>query len=210
MTQTIADGMRDEYLARLDAAMSSLPHGVAGEIRSGIAEELAGLDVAELSARIADLGDPAVIAREARAQTEVAPIPLPVVQKSPVTHTRGFAIAAAITLSAGGIIVPIVGWIVGVALVCLSPLWKAWEKAVAIIVPFVAVVLSAVVGGTFWGVADFESGSTSGTGGGSLGSNPLLPTWYDVTWPGILVIGVLLIPLSGLWLLWRLRGRAER
>lgn len=213
MTQIIADGMRDEYLARLDAAMSALPHGVAAEIRSGIAEELSGLDVDELSARIAELGDPAVIAREAQAQSEDAPAaPLPpVAPKPPVTSSRTFAIIAAITLSAGGFVVPIVGWIVGAVLVCLSPLWKTWEKVVAIVVPFVTLAISAFIGGTFWGVAGFESGSSSGTGDTvTTASNPLVPSAYDLVWSGALVLGALLVPLSGLWLLWRLRGRVAR
>lgn len=212
MTQIIADGMRDEYLARLDDAMRALPHGVAGEIRSGIAEELSGLDVDELSARIAALGDPDVIAREAQAQSEDAPAAVvPEPAKPPVTSGRTFAIVAAITLSVGGFMVPIIGWIVGAVLVCLSPLWKTWEKVVAIVVPFVTLVISAVIGGTFWGVAGFESSSSSGSGDAvTTVNNPLVPAVYDVMWSGALVAGALLVPLSGLWLLWRLRGRAVR
>jgi len=32
-----------DYLARLDAALRGVPHGIASEIRAGIAEELARL-----------------------------------------------------------------------------------------------------------------------------------------------------------------------
>lgn len=210
MTRIVADAMREEYLARLDDALRGLPHGTAVEIRAGISEELHGLDVGELSARIARLGEPTAIAREAHAEVRhgagvVEPVFTAPQEKSSVTATRGFAIAAAITLSVGGFVVPVLGWVVGCVLVSLSSLWRTGEKIVAIIVPVVALAISAVVGGTFWGITD--SSTSSGDGGAA---NPLVPTAYDVTWSGILVIALVLIPLSGIWLLWRLRGRSAR
>lgn len=213
MTQATADVLREEYLARLDEAMRTVPHGVASEIRAGILEELQGLDADETAARIAHLGDPGEIAREAQSETSVesptgrvAPAPEPPAPRPPTTSTRGFAIVAGLTLSFGGIVVPVVGWFVGAALVIMSPLWKAGEKVVAIVVPFVAGGLSILLLSTMVTVSTWESSSSS-SGAESPANNPLLPAWYDMIWMGTMGIGVLLIPASGLWLLWRLRGR---
>ena len=100
---------------------------------------------------------------------------------------------------------------VGAVLVSLSSLWKTGEKVVAIVVPFVAGGLSILVISTMVTISAWESsGSSSGTGTPPPANNPLLPAWYDMIWGGLAGIGILLIPLSGLWLLWRLRGRVAR
>lgn len=217
MTETAAATLREEYLARLDHAMRGLPHGVASEIRGGIVEELEGLDADETAARIARLGDPVAIAREAQDEVPggptivvAPPVAAPPAPARPTTSTRGFAITAALTLSFGGIAVPVVGWFVGAVLVSLSTLWKTWEKVVAIVVPFVVGALSLLLLMTMAGFSAWEStGSSSGTGTPPP-VNPLVPAWYDVIWIGAMGLGLLLIPASGLWLLWRLRGRSAR
>lgn len=58
MTEKTAAELRDDYLARLDEAMRGLPHGVASDIRGGIAEELDGLDAEATAERIDRLGTP--------------------------------------------------------------------------------------------------------------------------------------------------------
>lgn len=216
MTETTAEDLREDYLARLDEAMRGLPHGVAADIRGGIAEELHGLDASSTAARIAQLGDPVAIAREAQDETPAgptfvvaAPVPVAEAPRRPTTSTRGFAITAALTLSFGGIVVPVVGWFVGAVLVSLSALWKTWEKVVAIVVPFSVFVLTAILITTLQGFSvATATGSSSGTGfAPPQVANPLLPAWYDVFWFGVIALGLVLIPASGLWLLWRLRGR---
>jgi hypothetical protein len=218
MTQTTAQTLREEYLGRLDEAMRGLPHGVASEIRAGIAEELDGLDLEATQARIARLGDPIAIAREAQDEVPAAPtivvappLPAPMAPRPPLTGSRGFAIAAALTLSFGGFILPVLGWVVGAVLVSLSTLWKTWEKIVATLVPFVVTGLSFLVVSTMSGFGSSESsGSATGTGTPPAVevSNPLVPGIGE--WHVLILLGFLLIPLSGLWLLWRLRGRADR
>lgn len=215
MTEKTAAELRDDYLARLDAAMGGLPHGVASEIRGGIAEELDGLDAVATAERIDRLGDPRGIAREAEDEVPTAPpvvfpapTPAPSAPRTPTTATRGFAIAAALTLSFGGIVVPIVGWFVGAVLVSLSAMWRTWEKAVAILVPFVATGLSFLITSTMTG---FSTGSASGSStGGETPEvvNPLVPSFGE--WHLLLLLGFLLVPASGLWLLWRMRGRGAR
>lgn len=216
MTEKTAAELRDDYLARLDEAMRGLPHGVASDIRGGIAEELDGLDAAATAERIDRLGDPRGIAREAEDEVPTAPplvlpapAPAPSAPRTPTTATRGFAIAAALTLSFGGIVVPVIGWFVGAVLVSLSPLWRTWEKAVAILVPFVATGLSFLISSTMTG---FSTGSASGSSSdGDVMSevvNPLVPAFGE--WHLLLLLGGLLVPISGLWLLWRMRGRGTR
>lgn len=185
---------RSDYLAQLDAAMANVPHGVATEIRAGIAEELAGLDSAATAARIEQLGDPAVIAREAGAA--IAPVAVTVQQKEPLAQSRGFAITAALVLAFGGFIVPVLGWFVGAVMVTIGARWRRWEKLVAIALPFAAAALTAIV---IWITALISpaDGSTH---------NPLVPAPFDMWHSGIL-LAFLVVPVSGGWLLWRLRGR---
>lgn len=184
-----------DYLARLDDALRDVPHGIAADIRNGIAEELQSFAPDAAAARIAQLGDPAVIAREAMdaggyaaaaAPVPVRPAPaLPV----PVTRSRGFAITAALVLSFGGFAVPVAGWVVGIVLVILSTMWRTWEKVVAILAPLVlfGLVLAASIPAWRW-----------------VG-NVLTPT-FGVHSMMIICI-VVVVPASGLWLLWRMHGR---
>ncbi|WP_286301134.1 HAAS signaling domain-containing protein [Microbacterium suwonense] len=121
-----------DYLARLDAALREVPHGIAADIRAGIAEELSSLDPDAAEARIAQLGDPAVIAREAMDAGGYAPAATPASATPatvPTTSTRGFAIIAALSLSVGAFVVPVVGWFVGVALVLASGMWRTGRRS---------------------------------------------------------------------------------
>lgn len=216
MTENTAAALREDYLAKLDEAMRALPHGVASEIRHGIAEELEGLDAHDTAARIARLGDPVAIAREAQDEVPASPAIVmapPLAATAPprraTTSTRGFAIAAALTLSFGGFLVPVVGWFVGAVLVVFSTLWRTGEKVVAILVPFAfgAFSLLAVQAMSF--SAFSSTGASSGSGRPPEEAvNPLVPSLG--IWHALILLGFLLIPTSGLWLLWRLRGRGER
>lgn len=214
MTQTDAQTLRDDYLARLDEAMRDLPHGVASDIRGGIVEELEGLDAEATAARIARLGDPTSIAREAQDEVPESttivvapPVSAPAAPRPASTTTRGFAITAALALSFGGFVIPVLGWFVGAVLVSLSSLWKTWEKVVAIVVPFVFGALSLLLLQVMSFAEFAASGSSSGSGPAPEGvaDNPLVPSLS--IWHLLLLLGFLLIPASGLWLLWRLRGR---
>src|SRR5690606_29998144 len=93
-----------DYLAQLDDALRDVPHGIASEIRAGIAEELASLSPDAAEQRIAQLGDPRESAREAMdagGYTPSAPVAPVLVAPAmpavvPTTSTRGFAIIAAL------------------------------------------------------------------------------------------------------------------
>ncbi|MCS3842862.1 hypothetical protein [Microbacterium sp. AK031] len=208
MTEPDADRLRRDLLRRLDAAMTDLPYGVATEIHDGIEEELGGLDAEATADRIAQLGDPGTIAREAMAEVPVstliaaAPSERSALtpQKAPLVETRGYAIAAALVFAFGGFIVPVVGWFVGAVLVSSSALWRRWEKIVAIALPFAVAALIAVV---IWIARLITS---SAVPAGEQEHNPLIPYGLDIWHSSILLIFVL-IPVIGGWLLWRLRRR---
>jgi len=155
--------------------------------------------------RIAQLGDPERIAREAMdavmpARTD--PVPPPVVARPPLTRTRGFAIAAAIALGVGGLVVPFAGWLAGAAMVMMSAMWRTGEKLVALLLPFAAAALMALASA----VSAWLDGG--GEQAGTVVVNPLLPAAYDFMHAGFLLFPFVVVPVSGFWLLWRLRGRS--
>jgi hypothetical protein len=204
-----AQRLRDDYLARLDAAIADLPWRIANELRMGIIEELDGLDADGVRARIALLGDPELVAAAAREGTDpslsapvlmVAPsAPLPQI-KPPMVDTKWFAVAGAIVLGVGTFLLPIGGWVVGVALVTSSRFWHRWEKAAAILLPVPVCLLVALISflGMLW------QGPEPGAGSGA--SSPLLPSG-SALWHAAILLAFFTIPVGAAWLLWRLRAR---
>lgn len=202
-----AEEVRRKYLEALDVALAPVPYGVARELRSGITEELDGLTLDRARQRIAELGDPAQIAgaalegaRSAGRTGDATPVVAVngTEQLSParaprryLVDTSGFAFTAVSILGLGGLLVPFLGWIIGVSLVTSSRFWYRWEKAIAVVTPIVAVM---VTGAAFaWFVTPVAV------------ENPLSPA------PHVVVLGVMAVSsLAGAaWLFLRLRGRAE-
>lgn len=203
-----AQRLREDYLTRLDAAIADLPWRIANDLRTGIIEELDGLDADGVRERIARLGDPEQVAAAAREETDppsapvlVVPSAPPVPQaKPPMVDTKWFAVAGAIVLGVGTFLVPIGGWVVGVALVTSSRFWRRWEKAAAILLPVPVCLIVALVSflGMLW------QGPAPGTGSGA--SNPLLPSGIAL-WHTAILLAFFTIPVGAAWLLWRLRAR---
>ncbi len=219
----------EQYLARLDVAVERLPHGIAAPLQDEISAELTALPPGEVAARIAELGAPEAVAAAALAAATSDPAmrdtrdtlgtARPAVSEHaapqlPLSQTRGYAIAAAITFGIGGIVVPLVGWVVGCVLVGTSGLWRRGEKVAAFAAPCVG---AAVLCAALWlvravNLSSAQSGSSepltdvvveTATG------NPLLPAGYDLVWSGIVILFFGLIPLTALWLVLRLRGRSQ-
>lgn len=230
MNAITAQEMRDDYLRRLDTAISDIPHGLAVELRAGIAEELSSADPAVLEARIHELGTPEEVAQAAieagfggpsqaaappptlaPASAEPQPLaPAPAAAPLPLTETRGYAITSAIILGIGGIVIPFVGWIVGAILVTNSKLWSAGEKLWAIVFPPATIIL-AVLAGWALRAATAQPHVIHGNAPGledsaGMGMNPLMPAPYDLLWSAVLV-AVVLAPFTAVWLVLRLRGR---
>lgn len=216
----------EQYLARLDVAVERLPHGIAAPLRDEISAELTALPPGEIVARIAELGTPEAVAAAALAAATSDPdtrdslvTARPAVSEQaapqlPLSQTRGYAIAAAITFGIGGIVVPLVGWVVGCVLVGTSGLWRRGEKVAALVAPCVgaavlcvalwlvrAVNLSSAQSGSSEPLTDVVAETATG--------NPLLPAGYDLGWSGISILFFGLIPLIALWLVLRLRGRSQ-
>jgi hypothetical protein len=122
------------YLARLDAAASGMPadrrRELIDEITTHIEEAMAAQPgpPGGVATVLDQLGSPEDIVRAAQA---ALPGELPSGSGSPLGAVE---ILAILGLLIGGIIVPVVGWLVGVALLWISPRWKAGDKLLATLV----------------------------------------------------------------------------
>lgn len=109
--------------------------------------------------------------------------------------SRAFACAAAIAYGFAGLLVPIVGWFIGLAMVAKSSQWSARQKRVCAAVPM-SLVLIVVAATSFvtalhveperhWLVAH-------------------LPSGYDVAWIGVVIVMVVSASI-GVWLMHSMR-----
>jgi len=134
MMTTPVNPQVDAYLRQLDFALSTLPWDQRSEIFTDISEHIqrelagAGDDPAVVAAVLERVGDPRAIAQEAGAPPAVAPMP-------PRPRGRGLEIAAVILISAGSFLLPVIGWIVGVALLWASSRFSRADKLVGTLVP---------------------------------------------------------------------------
>ena len=134
MMTTPVNPQVDAYLRQLDFALSTLPWDQRSEIFSDISEhiqrELAGAgDNPDVVAAVLErVGDPRAIAQEAGAPPPVPPMP-------PRERGRGLEIAAVILISAGSFLIPVIGWIVGVALLWASSRFSRVDKLIGTLVP---------------------------------------------------------------------------
>jgi uncharacterized membrane protein len=170
------------YLARLDAELEQLPADLHRDIVSGIAEELEGLDAESAAARIRQLGDPAFIAAEARAET-VTEAP----SAGPEAPPRGrtVSIVAVVVLIAGSLLVPVVGALAGLVVVSQATAWSRREKAAA---------WAAAVGVTLLALAAAMLTASAGLGGAHL----------------VVLVGYLVFPVVGIALAVRAHRRGWR
>ncbi|OII21934.1 hypothetical protein [Frigoribacterium sp. MCBA15_019] len=116
------------YLAQLDTELGQLPAELHRDIVTGVTEELRGLDAEAAAARIQQLGDPAFIAAEARAETATE---APLVSQDAPPPGRTFSIVAVVVLIAGSLLVPVVGALAGLVFVSQARAWTRREKAAA-------------------------------------------------------------------------------
>jgi len=128
--KSAGDRLFQQYLKGLQRELSDLPRArtleIVDEIESHIAEARAGLegdDEAEVRSILDRLGDPRDIAADARARFGLAR------RESGVLE-----VFALIGLLVGGLIIPVVGWFVGVALLWGSRAWTTREKLLGTLV----------------------------------------------------------------------------
>ena len=135
---TATDQLIEEYLGRLEAAARTLPSERRAELLADIKEHIRitlsqSQDQGEATVRtILDrVGAPEDIAREAGAGLEAV---------SPAHQTTGrrrvgaFELVTVILLLIGGIVLPVLGWVVGAVLLWASARWTTRDKVIGTLV----------------------------------------------------------------------------
>jgi hypothetical protein len=157
------DELVADYLKRLDKELRDLPRGrrreLVDEIAGHIAEGRADLeleDEASVRTLLDRIGAPEDIAAEARERFGV--------------QRRGGAldVVALILLLIGGVVVPLIGWLVGVVLLWSSSVWTAREKLIGTLVVPGGLALPfflTVYGGSSEICVEMSGGEVSCTGG---------------------------------------------
>lgn len=187
---TRVDTLVDRCLTDLEAELAGLPADRRREILDEVGEHIAAarttLD-AESEAAIRNvlerLGDPADIAAEARERFGV----------QPTKHATPWLEVIALVL----LVIPFLGWVVGVVLVWLSRLWTTRDK------------LIGTLGGLSWVVAGLGSLSLSVRGSTAVGSGPLGPTETSLLEVVVFVVPFLLPTAAAIYLGIRLRAHAS-
>jgi uncharacterized membrane protein len=128
MTQTRYDDLVASYLDDLTNQLAGLPRARRSELLDDIAHHIEALldEAAEsgpvtrdiVEAVLAEVGDPAEIAREAGAGAAQ--------QRGPT----GWDKAVIAILLIGGIILPVLGWLIGVVMLWVSSSWRVKDKVI--------------------------------------------------------------------------------
>lgn len=193
---TATDFLVDAYLDRLEAELAGVPRAarreVLDEIEAHIAEARAALpedDEIEVRNLLERLGEPSEIAAEVRERYGL---------QRPGTTWR--EIGALILLPFGGLVVPLVGWLAGVALLWLSDAWTSRDKWIGTLL-----LPGGVAGPVFLGflAANTEGGTCHASFAGG-------PTYcggdHVYSWPLALFVLLVAVPLvAEAYLIWRLR-----
>jgi hypothetical protein len=195
MNATVADRLVAEYLARLDAALRDLPTARREELLEQISEHIATARAelgdqageAEIRTMLDRLGHPAAIAAEAG-----QPPAESLESSQPRPGWR--EIAALVLLPIGGIVIPVIGWFVGVALLWSSDQWSARSKLIGTLVVPGGLALPLALGSFATWTEHCSSSPTQVSGGGSTRDwvctgGP--PGWWGVLGP--VTFGLLLL-----------------
>jgi len=187
---TEVDALILRYLQDLEAELHDLPANRRQELLDEVGEHIAaaraGLDPeteAGVRTMLERLGDPADIAAEARERFGVQPPP-------PRPATPWLEVIALVLL-----VIPFVGWVVGVVLVWLSRLWTTRDK------------LIGTIGGLSWVVAGLGTVMTSAGGSRAVGSAPLGPPETDLLALFLFVVPFVVPIVAAIYLGFRLRRR---
>lgn len=208
-----------DYLHDLNRALRDLPRARRTEIVRDISAHIdaALADPAEQSqgttATILDhLGTPAEVADAARA--ELPPLP---------ARMAGRDIATIVLLLIGGIVIPVLGWLIGAVLLWTSTAWRAKDKLIAtlfvpggLLTPLLLLAVPVSTGGCLTQTAVGPVPVHSPSAGGLSGrSTAVVHTCTTGSGHGagatVLTIAVLIItvagPLFSAWWLTRHAGR---
>jgi hypothetical protein len=124
------DALVERYLERLHTELADVPPSRRDEIVEQISEHIAAGRAelptgseSEVRSLLERLGDPAVIAEEAGERRE-----------RPAPQRRWLEVLALVLLLVGGVILPVVGWFVGVVLLWVSTVWSTRDKLIGTLV----------------------------------------------------------------------------
>jgi hypothetical protein len=141
----------DAYLKQLDSELADLPRLRRKEIVEEISEHIAEARAAspsqgeaEIRTLLDRLGDPAEIASEAKERFGVQP-----------RKSRALEIATLLLLLVGGVVLPVIGWLIGVVLLWVSDAWDSRDKLIGTLV---------VPGGLLLPLALLTIGTSAGGG----------------------------------------------
>ena len=189
MNTTVADELVARYLAQLQTALRELPPGRREELLDEVSEHIAAARAelgpqpteAQIRTMLERVGDPDAIAAEA-SPAKVNSVPRPGWRE----------VVALILLPIGGIIIPLLGWFIGVALLWTSEHWSVRSKLIGtLVVPGgLALPLGLAMFPAF--TENCSSSPTSATSGDASGTlcTGGTPGWLEVVGP---VVGVLLV-----------------
>jgi 4-amino-4-deoxy-L-arabinose transferase-like glycosyltransferase len=148
MSRTAIDQLVSDYLERLRIATADLPPNEGEELMTNIAEHIATsieeLDPPNEAAvrTILDrLGDPAVIAAEARGLSSQLNAPPPSAKAPGWLEWGGVAM-----LGIGSYLLPLVGTVAGLTMVSMSRWWSTRQKVVAAVLSLAGVLVIPVIG----------------------------------------------------------------
>jgi uncharacterized membrane protein len=178
---TTTDQLIQEYLDRLATATRTLPKARREETLTEIEEHIRitlsqSEDQGEATVRtILDrLGAPEDIAREAGADLDTGP------REAGGRRAGAFEVVTVILLLIGGIVLPVLGWVIGVVLLWASARWTTRDKVIG------TLVVPGGLGVAVWCLL-FASGSSTCSPDGTCETSGT-PTWLALT---LVVIGTL-------------------
>jgi hypothetical protein len=138
---TKLDKLVADYISRLNEELRGLPRARRRELVEEIAEHIAAAraefdreDEARIRTLLDQLGTPGDIAAEALEREGVKP------------RGRWLDVLTLILLPVGGVILPLLGWVIGVVLLWMSATWTSREKLIGTFVVPGGLALPAFLG----------------------------------------------------------------
>jgi hypothetical protein len=163
-----------KYLIEVEEALHDVDPELRQDLLSGLAEELRGLTPDAARERIEQMGPPSLIAAEARIQVEGQSDAQATDRK---VEPAWYSTVGALFITVGGIILPVVGAIIGYAMLWISRDWTRRDKKIATwtvaLATTVAIVVVAVV------LANASNDPLDA---------PLTPRWFEAVANGMIFV----------------------